>query len=255
MISLIEIVLEYSEEEKKRLGIPSGAISKGGRWYVGDKYVGRVVKGKFISVSSRIKKPVVTPAKVPPPEKIGSRTGQYLGWDKSTPPQGATVDVISKPTKKDPSFDELRREARKHTYTVMSQSPISTVRSTEQTGRATEIGKPDGFWFGVGSEWIDWTESDMPKWKGDNLYSVEVDEAQCLVIEDELGFREFARTYGTRDGMIDWELVAKDHKGIIFKEYFPQYRMKYRWYYSWDVASGCVWDVSAMKRVEQQPIK
>jgi hypothetical protein len=42
---------EYSEEERAKMGIPSGAIGRGGKWYVGDKYAGKVVSGKFVPAS------------------------------------------------------------------------------------------------------------------------------------------------------------------------------------------------------------
>jgi hypothetical protein len=51
MIRLREILSEdsgYTDEEKKQLGIPLNAVSKGGRWYVDDIYAGKVVDGKFV---------------------------------------------------------------------------------------------------------------------------------------------------------------------------------------------------------------
>lgn len=56
MIKLTNLILEnnlreYSEEEKRKMGIPSGATSRGGVWYVGDKYAGQVVKGKFVAAA------------------------------------------------------------------------------------------------------------------------------------------------------------------------------------------------------------
>ena len=51
-MKLVNIILhEYSDEEKRRKGIPAGAKSRGGRWYSGDKYIGKVVKSRFVAVS------------------------------------------------------------------------------------------------------------------------------------------------------------------------------------------------------------
>ena len=50
MILLREILSEesgYTDEEKKQLGIPLNAVSRGGKWFVDDIYVGKVVDGKF----------------------------------------------------------------------------------------------------------------------------------------------------------------------------------------------------------------
>lgn len=257
MIRLVDVILEYSDEEKATLGIPKDAVSRGGRWYVGNQYVGKVVGDKFV--------PANQTDRTQPPSSIPAPTSQDTATEpdaasaseptKSAVPSGPEVEVVAKPTKKDPSFEELSLEARKHTYTVMTKAPLTQIRSTPQTGDAAYAGKPDGFWFGVGSEWVDWTESEMPQWKGDNLYSVDIDEKSCVVIETEFDLRDFSRRYGTRDGMIDWEKVARDYKGIIIKEYIPSARHKFRWYASWDVASGCIWDASAVKQAEQQSIK
>jgi hypothetical protein len=50
MIKLSDLQ-EYSEEEKRNMHIPAGATSRGGRWYVGNTYAGKVVNGKFIAVN------------------------------------------------------------------------------------------------------------------------------------------------------------------------------------------------------------
>ena len=56
MIKLTNLILEntlreYSDEEKRKIGIPPNAVSRGGVWYVGDKYIGQVVKGKFVAAA------------------------------------------------------------------------------------------------------------------------------------------------------------------------------------------------------------
>lgn len=53
MIRLRNLLTEYSDEEKQQLGIPKNAISRGGKWYVGDTYVGKVVQGKFVPVKQK----------------------------------------------------------------------------------------------------------------------------------------------------------------------------------------------------------
>jgi hypothetical protein len=66
MIKLLQLILEntlyeYSEEEKRKLGIPSGATAKGRNWYSGDTYVGQVVKGKFVPAGKT--QPTAAPTK------------------------------------------------------------------------------------------------------------------------------------------------------------------------------------------------
>lgn len=62
-------LVEYTDAQKKKMGIPPGAKASGGRWYVGDKYVGRVVDGKFVKVKTSAKKkttPTEQPIKINP---------------------------------------------------------------------------------------------------------------------------------------------------------------------------------------------
>jgi hypothetical protein len=58
---------KYTDEQKQKLGIPKHAISKGGRWYDGDTYVGRVVGGKFIRASQDTKSPTNKKSSKTPP--------------------------------------------------------------------------------------------------------------------------------------------------------------------------------------------
>lgn len=255
---LIDIILEYTEQEKRQMGIPDGAVSRrGGRWYASDQkdaeYLGRTIGGKFVAKGTKPQAPATASAPTTEPQDTGGRQTKSTGEKSET---GSEVPIVSRPTKPNPSFEELSRAARRRPYTIMSSRPLESVHSVSQTGEAASIGKPDGFWFAAGSEWVDWTESEMPQWKGDNLYDVEVNEDECIVIEDEIDMREFHAKYRTRDGseMIDWQKVSKDAKGVIFKRYFPEFRRRYKWYYTWDIASGCVWDASAIKQVEQIPI-
>lgn len=73
IIKLTDIILEnyideYSDEEKQKMGIPSGATSRGGVWYVGDKYAGKVVNGKFVAAGKE------QPAKSAPAAKGNAST-------------------------------------------------------------------------------------------------------------------------------------------------------------------------------------
>lgn len=245
MILLTDLLIESSQaaQDAKAQGL---TYMRFGRWGKDGKVTHTTNNGRLVPIKPSIRPSVDKQPKGRAPRVVNPQ-----------PQTGPVAPVKSAPTKENPSFDELRQEARKHKFTVMTRVPLKQIRSgTPVDSNTNQIGKPAGFWFGVGSEWVDWTEYEMPDWKGDNLYSVEVDESQCLVIQDEFDFKDFSRTYGTPDGLIDWGRVSKDHKGVIIREYFPKYRMNpyYRWYYSWDIASGCVWDASAIRQVEQVSI-
>ena len=53
-------------------------------------------------------------------------------------------------------------------------------------------------------------------------------------------------------GCIDWRLVAEEWQGIVIAPYLWERRFDSdaRWYYSWDCASGCIWDHRAIAAIE-----
>jgi hypothetical protein len=112
--------------------------------------------------------------------------------------------------------------------------------------------KPSGIWYACGNEWISWLTYEMPQWIGDYVYSLKVDEGRILTIKTEDEFTAFEWKYleKTEEGDFgrgpDWSLVARDYAGIEICPYRPEARMGSMWYYGWDVASGCVWEGSAV---------
>jgi hypothetical protein len=78
---LTEDINEYSEEERAQMGIPSGAESRGGKWYVGDKYAGKIVNGKF------------EPATAPSAPKAAPSAPQATGT--KPPPEGLPDDAFN----------------------------------------------------------------------------------------------------------------------------------------------------------------
>lgn len=111
--------------------------------------------------------------------------------------------------------------------------------------------KPTGLWYGIGTSWIDWVEIEMPKWRKKHLFKIEINKSKVLVIDHKYVMEDFNKKYGVKyHGMdyIDWEEVAKSYSGI---EINPYRDYDYDWYYGWDVASGCVWNKSGLKKVEK----
>jgi hypothetical protein len=52
-------------------------------------------------------------------------------------------------------------------------------------------------------------------------------------------------------GYIDWHRVADKYQGLLITPYVWSMRLDDStfWYYGWDCASACVWDVSALTKV------
>lgn len=132
----------------------------------------------------------------------------------------------------------------------------------EKTYDQRESFKPVGFWVSVQGEddWPSWCRSEM--WNVESLENravVELDPAaNVLMLETPFAMLEFHTKYEKpsaerywNKGYIDWSAVAKDYDGIIIAPYQWSLRLstKLLWYYTWDVASGCIWNLNAIKSV------
>jgi hypothetical protein len=56
MKTLLDVIIEgfvkeYTDAEKQKMGIPLDVVARGGKWYRGEKYAGRVRDGKFVPAS------------------------------------------------------------------------------------------------------------------------------------------------------------------------------------------------------------
>ena len=89
--------------------------------------------------------------------------------------------------------------------------------------------KPNGFWYGFGSEWIDWCRSEMTDWVGKYIYSVDVGNSNILQIKTHMELMMFNREYQSNisdtgyireEGeSIDWKKVASKYDGIEINPY------------------------------------
>jgi len=132
--------------------------------------------------------------------------------------------------------------------------------------RKVGLGKPPGFWVSVdgnGDGWKEWCESE--DWgMGTLKFAHEIElapAANVLKIEgaaalDEFHW-EFVRPNAHRYDYdaIDWPRVMSLHQGIIIAPYIHERRLSdvVNWYYTWDCASGVIWDLKAIDRIELKP--
>ena len=122
--------------------------------------------------------------------------------------------------------------------------------------------KPKGLWYGLGAEWVkevnaayeynldDDDERELPVHER-NFFEIKLNESKMRVIRtyDEIiafteEFKPQLQTYDFfKENMIDWDRVSKQYSGIEIIPYIIEARMKRQtnWYYTWDIASGCVW--------------
>lgn len=112
--------------------------------------------------------------------------------------------------------------------------------------------KPIGFWYEIDNSWEEWLGGNMPHWFKERYnykFKIEIDFANILIIDTPEKFIKFHEEFSGNERpndpypQIDWQLVSQLYDGIEITNYLHQFRMeyKYNWYYSWDVASGCIW--------------
>lgn len=125
--------------------------------------------------------------------------------------------------------------------------------------------KPSGLWLSVDGDWERWLADegylDDPDW-GTITTSFAVDTDRCLWLRTVEDIDRFDIEYvgrncvGTICGRpdryrIDWAPLAHEYAGIIIAPYQWERRLGFcdasSWYYSWDAASACVWDLSAIE--------
>ena len=131
----------------------------------------------------------------------------------------------------------------------MSKKPFEL---EPRTFTQTVTVKPSGFWYGFGSEWIDWTRNEMPEWTGKYIYDIDTGNTNVLQIKTNAEMLQFNSEYKADVYMkdageaIDWKKVASKYGGIEINPYQYDDAMLL-WYYGWDIACGCVWNLSGVK--------
>jgi hypothetical protein len=128
------------------------------------------------------------------------------------------------------------------------------VYEQKQTNYGYFIGKPHGLWYSVGTGWLDFIEKEYSHpWKGyRSAMNLSLKKDSILKITNEEEMKEFEKEFSAIEprfgiNLISWEKLAKDYKGIEISPYQGRNRRTSQWYYTWDMASGCIWDTSAIK--------
>lgn len=134
---------------------------------------------------------------------------------------------------------------------VMFDKPID--RTKIDTGPQRTEMKPRGFWYSCGLDWIEWVQSNNPGWMGSYFYEVKIDLRKMLRIRTRRALAEFNEEYGVvyagEFRNIDWKRVAGSYDGVEICPHQGKARRDsaYSWYWSWDVASGCIWNPDALR--------
>ena len=125
--------------------------------------------------------------------------------------------------------------------------------------------KPEGLWFSpedaTAENDCSWRDYCLEELDDDSLlgYKYHVELGSCanlLILDTVSSMYEFNKRYLVyydepvlRSLAICWQKVALDYQGILIAPYHWSLRLDadFRWYYPWDCASGCIWDISAIE--------
>lgn len=126
---------------------------------------------------------------------------------------------------------------------------------TYKQERPDSYTKPVGLWISVKGEndWLQWCTDEL--FRLDHL-AVEHHVTlggDILILDKSDDLLDFQSTYGIRDRRgyaIDWPRVTQDYDGVIIAPYHWQHRLSLSWYYTWDCASGCIWNLNAIEKWE-----
>src|SRR5579872_5717959 len=140
---------------------------------------------------------------------------------------------------------------------------LSDLHLDKQDITHNHFAKPSGFWVSdddCEENWKSWCESE--EFQVENLkYAHDVKlntEANILYLRNANDIDKFSNLYskklcfGSPDlKKIDWAKVAQDFEGIIITPYIWERRFQTDavWYYTWDCASGCIWNIDAIESI------
>ncbi len=149
-----------------------------------------------------------------------------------------------------------------------SKNPIGCLENREYSQKDLNWqAKPNGLWLSVEGckgtnnyNWKQWCESE-----GFNLsclaicYEVILHEnANIIHLKSAKEIFEFSKFYPLKTRhwdaewdtyQLQWDEVKEKHQGIIIAPYQWECRLALEtcWYYGWDCASGCIWDINCIK--------
>jgi len=142
----------------------------------------------------------------------------------------------------------FKKEVKEKDKIVFLKAPFDSIKVEAQKIHF----KPKGLWYGCGTGWLDFASSDYHEGLGKYVYKLELNYSNMLKITNNKQLLDFTSEFSVDDLHIDWTKVASKYDGIEICPYLYDMRMDDRtsWYYSWDVASGCIWKQSALKKAE-----
>lgn len=129
--------------------------------------------------------------------------------------------------------------------------------------------KPRGLWVSVDGEddWRAWCEAETFRLQAlrFKINIILEPDANILYLRSAADLFTFTEGYTATDSQVnsimkshslsgtfhmDWPRVQREYDGIIIAPYQWSQRLELMWYYSWDCASGCIWNIEAIQKAE-----
>jgi len=119
--------------------------------------------------------------------------------------------------------------------------------------------KPNGLWYAFGDSWVQFMKYNFDEyWYGviKHAYVFEINKDNIIRIISKNDVIDFTHEFGDGKGIINWGAVKNKYSGIEM----PTYRkfgfrnmhdddIKYKWLYSWDIPSGCIWKPDGITKI------
>jgi hypothetical protein len=109
--------------------------------------------------------------------------------------------------------------------------------------------KPQGLWYAFGREWLEFLNVENDS-NVSPVFELTIDTSNIIRLNTVDDIEEFNDTYG--DGRlgdtINWLEVSRKYDGIEIYPFVRDYSALW-WYRSFDVSSGCIWNLRRIKQV------
>ena len=154
-----------------------------------------------------------------------------------------------------------------------SAAPLGALTPTDP-GLSPRLDKPHGLWFSAGDGedgWRAWCEAEG--FAMDRLsVSTEIvlgPRARVFLVSDATGLRALGDRYRRQHAAAvpgslqcqasgpDWRRIGMEYDAVVIAPYIWECRLEEdtSWYYSWDCASGCVWNTDVVETREYAPAR
>lgn len=153
-------------------------------------------------------------------------------------------------------------------YTRNKRLSLSNVSPKRQPKGDTPYEKPVGNWISIPGE------DDWPSWCRSEGYNLPAALRYCHRLNLDTNAVKVISSIAEIDAFTDewlvttplgqditffnlaWDKIAERYKGVVIAPYIWARRLSppkvSNWYYTWDCASGCIWDISCLTYISSE---